>query len=108
MICKICQFDSVRIVGQVEGYRRGSFFAVLECAVCGTSMADPCRGDPDLYDAIYRNVEDVPGYSRYFQLAEELLDAPDPLDYIASKEDCYYAIARVLRERVADKSRTKL
>jgi SAM-dependent methyltransferase len=108
MICRICQYDTVRIVGQVEGYQRGHRFDVLECAVCGTSVANPCRGDPDLYDAIYRNVENVPGYSRYFQLAAELLEVPDPLEYIAAREDCYYAITKVLRETVADKSQTKL
>src|ERR1700722_9993812 len=108
MICKICQFDSVRVVGRVEGYQRGHRFDVQECGVCGTSVADPCCGDPDLYDAIYKNVENVPGYSRYFELAEEILDVPNPLDHISAREDCYYAITKVLRESVTDKSRTKL
>jgi SAM-dependent methyltransferase len=108
MSCSICHSDRLTNVGEVQGYRQGSSFAVFECEACETSVVEPRRSDDKLYDAIYRNVSRVPGYSRYHFLAEELLHAHDPLTRIADTEDSYHAIVKTLNERVSDKSQTKI
>jgi SAM-dependent methyltransferase len=108
MLCNICRSDSLAPRGQIQGYRQGSSFTVLECPACDTSVVHPCESDDKLYDAIYKNVARVPGYSRYHALANELCHARDPLAYIASAEDCYYAIVKTLSERVPDKSKAKI
>jgi SAM-dependent methyltransferase len=50
----------------------------------------------------------VPGYARYHTLANRLVHARDPLDYISNAEDCYYGIIETLRERVVKKAETKI
>jgi SAM-dependent methyltransferase len=108
MLCDICHSNSLTSLGHIQGYREGTRFTIFECAECETSVVDPRRTDNKLYNAIYGNVARTPGYSRYHSLADELLQARDPLKYIADTEECYYAIVKTLNERVLDKSRTKI
>jgi SAM-dependent methyltransferase len=108
MNCKICHSDAVSRVGSIQGYRKGTYFAVFECQVCESSTVDPCESDDKLYEAIYENVARVPGYSRYHLLAQELHHVRDPLTYIANTEECYWAIIKTLSEKVSDKSQSRI
>jgi 2-polyprenyl-3-methyl-5-hydroxy-6-metoxy-1,4-benzoquinol methylase len=96
--CAICGNGRVTSKGQVEGYRAGVRYVIKECAECGVSWADPCKADNDLYEHIYRNVEIVPGYSRYHQLAQVISSKKRPLEYIMAVEDCYHAVGQSLLE----------
>ena len=98
MHCAICRSNSVQEVGTIQGYRQNSFFRVIECIACGASCADPATVDTKLYEAIYKNVQKVPGYSRYYSLAKEIERQIDPLTYIAQREESYFAIADALRK----------
>jgi SAM-dependent methyltransferase len=98
MLCAICRSDSIREVGAIQGYRQNSFFRVIECTACGASSADPLIVDTKLYEAIYKNVRKVPGYSRYHSLAEEIERQVDPLAFIAQREESYFAIVDALRK----------
>src|ERR1700694_2586580 len=108
MLCTICKSVELTRAGSVDGYRQGDHYAVFECRGCESSVVDPCRGDERLYEAIYKNVSKVPGYARYHTLADQLLHARDPLNYIAKAEDCYYAIVKSLRDRISRKAETKI
>ena len=108
MRCVICNAGTLKALGEIVGYQAGRTFLVFECAICKTGVVDPCQSDDKLYDAIYRNVATVPGYSRYHYLAEELLLTSEPLDTISRVEDSYYAVIKTLAERVRDKARTKI
>lgn len=59
-----------------------------------------------LYGAIYRHASRLPGYSRYADYAEGAERAPDPLAYLAGREDSYLAIATVIGS--LDPSRTRV
>lgn len=107
-LCTICNAVELTELGEIQGYRARKKFIVLECGSCKTSVVDPCVSDDRLYDAIYKNVALVPGYSRYHTLAGELLRTSNPLKRIANSEDSYYAVVKTLKERVQDKSRTKI
>jgi hypothetical protein len=61
--CTICGADSVEEIGTMDGYRQTSSYMISECAACGTSAASPRETDTRIYEAIYRNIERVPGYS---------------------------------------------
>ncbi|MBC7489460.1 MAG: methyltransferase domain-containing protein [Glaciimonas sp.] len=61
--------------------------------------------DEKIYEAIYKNVEKIPGYSRYSKLAKEILKQKFPLKYIMGVEDCYYGIAKTLIDKIDDKSK---
>jgi 2-polyprenyl-3-methyl-5-hydroxy-6-metoxy-1,4-benzoquinol methylase len=104
MVCIICESPAVNEVGSVQGYRQNTHYAVLVCSDCEASFVRPGATDDRLYEAIYRNVARVPGYARYALLADELLRSRDPISHIASADECYYAIVKLLQARFPDKS----
>jgi SAM-dependent methyltransferase len=53
----------------------------------------------DLYQHIYRNGDRVPGYDRYWKYAVAVRQAPDPLDYLATNENTYWAVKQALGDR---------
>jgi SAM-dependent methyltransferase len=99
MLCSICGSDSVEEVATVGGYREASLYTIGECSACGTSSARPCEPDTKIYEAIYKNVKDVPGYSRYYALASVIERQADPLSYIADVEEPYFAVIDALKTR---------
>jgi 2-polyprenyl-3-methyl-5-hydroxy-6-metoxy-1,4-benzoquinol methylase len=96
--CDLCGGECVSL-GPQEGYREGTFFEVLACARCGSSTVTPRRSDPGVYEAIYRNVDTIPGYCRYAQYAREVLRSRDPLQFLMDAEDCYWAVGAEIRAR---------
>jgi SAM-dependent methyltransferase len=94
--CKICGSPSIRSLGEIEGYRADTFFEVMECSVCGTNFASPAEPDEKIYEAIYKNVATVPGYSRYLRYARQVVKEKDPLHYLMNCEDCYWGITQTL------------
>jgi 2-polyprenyl-3-methyl-5-hydroxy-6-metoxy-1,4-benzoquinol methylase len=101
MLCSICNSNSVEEIATIDGYRETSSYTVNECGACGTSSVRPCELDARIYEAIYRNVKDVPGYSRYYSLANDIERQTDPLNYIANVEEPYFAVIDVLRTQFA-------
>lgn len=91
-ICNICNSPSVSFLERIEGYRVNTYFDVMTCSACNSSFAFPCLADEKIYEAIYKNVEMVPGYSRYYQCARQILNEKDPLNYLANLDDCYWGI----------------
>jgi SAM-dependent methyltransferase len=96
--CPICSGKVHRKAQSIAGYRRGQVFDILECGNCGVSYADPMESESRLYEAIYSNVSSVPGYARYFELAQEIGRASDPLAHIAAAEDCYFGVVKHIRD----------
>jgi 2-polyprenyl-3-methyl-5-hydroxy-6-metoxy-1,4-benzoquinol methylase len=105
-ICKICNTDSVANIGKINGYRLGTEFDILECKNCKTSYTNPCFSDEKIYDSIYKNITKVPGYSRYFYLAKNILNQRNPIKFIMNVDDCYYGIAKFIIDRVKNKSKS--
>jgi SAM-dependent methyltransferase len=103
--CPICESRTELIRDNVCGYMKGSSYSVRECASCLVQFVDPLRTDGKIYEQIYKNAREVPGYERYSRYAEEVSRASDPLDYLSQVEDSYYfircAIQRVLAGRTA-------
>jgi SAM-dependent methyltransferase len=95
-ICNICNSPSVSFLGKIEGYRVNTYFDVMTCNACNSSFTFPYLADEKLYESIYKNVEMVPGYSRYYQYARQILNEKDPLDYLANLEDCYWGIIQAV------------
>ena len=108
MTCTICESDTLTLRGQIEGYKSKTRFTIFECAKCGASHAEPRIVDELIYDAVYKNMSKVPGYSRYHDLATRILRETNPLNYIANVEECYFAVRKILVEQVADKSGTAI
>ncbi len=94
LICKVCGAPSIRSLGKIEGYQVDTFFDVMECESCETKFTLPLEVDGKIYEAIYNNVDVVPGYARYSHYARQILRENDPLGYLMSREDCYWGIAK--------------
>jgi 2-polyprenyl-3-methyl-5-hydroxy-6-metoxy-1,4-benzoquinol methylase len=80
------------------GYRLPSRYDIFACAYCETKFAEPLVIDDDVYDLIYRHIEQVRGYARYARYARAVLHVGNPLGYLAEQEDNYWAIAQFLGE----------
>ena len=108
MSCDICDSNALNSLGRIQGYRQNSYYDIIECKTCGTSSASPRAVDGKIYDAIYKNVDKVPGYARYCSLAKQILRERDALGYIAKVEESYYAVCKTLVEKLADRAQTTI
>lgn len=105
MKCPVCQFDNNIVLGSIEGYQRGHHFEVLACRECGTHFANPMKSVDTIYQAIYGQVEMIPGYSRYRETADLIAKSADPLSELMDREDAYWAIGTALDERARSTGR---
>src|SRR5436190_13234836 len=78
----------------IEGYVEGQYFQLHFCKRCITTSAFPRDADQALYDSIYKNADSLPGYWRYAGYARQVLKESDPLVFLSSQEDMYWAVAR--------------
>jgi SAM-dependent methyltransferase len=90
------------------GYRETTAYTVEECSACGTSSVRPREIDSQIYEAIYKSVKNVPGYSRYHALANEIVRKADPLSYMANIEEPYFAVIDVLRTQFGRNDRLRI
>lgn len=98
--CVACQSKDLKNLGVIEGYIQGGQYAVISCEACGTHYADPHASYDEVYEWIYKNRRVAPGYARYSQFAEAVLDTRDPLTYLGRQEDMYYAVATEIHRNV--------
>lgn len=102
MLCPLCGADAALAYAGLAGYQAPDRFDVYDCGVCGAEFSWPMPAGASIYEGIYRNIEKIPGYSRYLSYAENVSKQASPLDYLANKEESYWATAvslRTLRER---------
>jgi SAM-dependent methyltransferase len=96
MTCPACSSPEHRLSGSIEGYVQGTQFSILNCNACGTSFADPHREDSRVYEYIYRNAKDTPGYARYYEYAQRVTRAHSPIDFLIAREPAYYAVYKTI------------
>ena len=95
-ICTICS-GPLKETDTIPGYQAPATFTVLDCPQCVTMVASPTVSNAAVYEAIYSQPHAIPGYDRYQNFADEVLRRRDPLRYLASREDAYWAVAESLR-----------
>lgn len=108
LTCKICGALSIGKLGEIEGYRADTYFDVMRCNACESNFVLPCEPDDKVYEAIYKNVAVVPGYSRYLHYARQILKEKDPLNYLMNCEDCYWGIAQTVLAEINSKKTKSL
>jgi len=94
--CGICGKTASLRHSRHPGYFVGQSFDIYHCSHCNTSQAWPREVDPAVYEVIYKRAAEIPGYDRYMAYAMAIGRERDPLDYLADKEDIYWAIREVL------------
>ncbi len=96
--CAMCGRQARLMSGEQPGYREPDIFEIVHCDFCGTAYAMPPMIDNGLYEFIYLNSHRLPGYMRYAGYSKRVLSEPDPLAYLASAEDVYWAIGKHLED----------
>jgi len=106
--CSICGNSAFLMHSGHPGYKEPDVYDIYHCSICDTSFADPLAVDSRIYEDIYNNMEQVPGYARYAKYASNVLLHKEPLDYLAESEDMYWAVAKYLKERHLKTERCKI
>ena len=78
LVCPVCGGKALLMYPDHPGYMEPDTFGIYHCTGCNTSFADPLKVDGRLYELIYANHGQVPGYDRYFRYASKALEADDP------------------------------
>ena len=97
--CSLCGSAAHLVAESAPGYQEGRNYTIYECEGCLSSFASPLASDDSIYGRIYKNIQSVPGYNRYYRYAHEVLKQKKALDYLSRQEESYWAVARHLRKR---------
>jgi SAM-dependent methyltransferase len=87
------------------GYQQPYTFSIYYCQGCNTSFSLPFVNTDKTYNSIYKNVKNVPGYSRYWGYMEGVKKSKSPLDYLAEEEDIYWSVKKSIQKLSADKTK---
>lgn len=99
--CPSCTSQVEVVIEKLNGYKKGTNYDILYCQKCNSSFSDPLEIDEDIYNYIYENSSKTPGYDRYYRYANDVLFVKNPLNYLGSVEDTYWAVQRHLEEKSA-------
>ncbi len=95
--CPVCGEVALAASEPFEGYVEGYVTEILGCTGCGVRYSRR-RDVPEwLYDRIYEQAEQVPGYQRYSGYAGRVMSDSRPLDFLAGAEEPYWHVREYLR-----------
>lgn len=94
--CPICKQKAHLRSHEQYGYQSTKKYDVYHCDHCSTAFVSPLKVDEHIYNCIYSKAREVPGYDRYYDYAEKVLEVSNPLAYLAEAEDVYWAIQQYL------------
>jgi SAM-dependent methyltransferase len=94
MKCPLCNAPAHVVETAYPGYRSPSRYEIAVCDDCELSFAVPTRSDQALYELIYSQSAMIPGYDRYDHYAARVKYANDPLAFLASQEENYWALRK--------------
>lgn len=98
MECPLC-LSAVTIKYQKHpSYVKDLFFDIVHCDHCNTSFASPRNIDISLYAQIYNNPSQVPGYDRYSQIGDIILEKKSPLNFLKKHSLEYWFIISELKK----------
>ncbi len=97
--CLLCHGEAVLKKADFPGFQEPSVFRIYHCPDCATSFSVPHAVDTDkIYENIYKNPGLVPGYDRYLNYSEDVVQKKDPLSYLADTEDIYWGVSEALKK----------
>ncbi|MCW3109392.1 MAG: hypothetical protein JWQ09_3898 [Segetibacter sp.] len=102
--CVLCNGVANRTFEGLKGYSEGMLFDVYECGSCLATFVDPLKVDSQLYNDIYRQVEKMPGYERYYRYSKLVKQFNNPLKMLADSESVYWAVQETLRKQFPTKN----
>lgn len=80
------------------GYQEDMIFQIYRCNTCQVSFPQPQIDASKLYDVIYKDAQNVPGYGRYWAYFNEIKKKKNPLKYLADSEASYWGVQEALKK----------
>ena len=108
MTCMLCGGSTTIKHKEFPGYQQPETFKIYHCMECDTAFASPRIDTSQLYETIYKNGKNVPGYERYWKYGENIKKSDDPLQYLSANEDIYWGVKESLSKLVNDRASTKI
>lgn len=106
--CSLCQQSAQLRASNFVGYKVDMQFSIYQCDHCYTSFPLPLVNTDAIYDFIYKNGEKVPAYDRYWHYFKQVKHQPNPLAYLAAKEDAYWGIREALQQITAHNPKPRI
>lgn len=103
--CALCGTPSKLMHDKWPGYQQPDTFSIYYCTGCNTSFSLPVINTDKTYNSIYKNVKNVPGYSRYWDYMEAVKKSKSPLDHLAGEEDIYWSVKKSIQTLCGDKTK---
>lgn len=97
--CPLCAAMTAAIRVDQPGYQRATLFNIYACVYCDVQFVWPLAADREIYEAVYREAQHIPGYGRYFTYADTIAEAADPLEWLSRQEDAYWFVRTALMAR---------
>ena len=92
-LCTICKSRSTVIYKNYPGYRGMSYYDIYYCDKCNLCFVLTEEEEiQNIYKAIYKSPERVPGFSRYYYYLDNIVSQADPLLWLANQEDPYHIL----------------
>src|ERR1035437_5521551 len=80
-----------------KSYKEPDIFDIFYCQSCNTSFSMPRVDGDEIYELIYKNIQNVRGYSRYFNYNNQVIKQSNPLKFLADSEPSYWGPIYTLR-----------
>lgn len=80
----------------VRSYVVGDHYRVRECQYCDVQYFQEHALHPNIYEHIYQNTPDLPGYTRYAYFQSAVMTQRDPLKWLSEQEPAYWFIRNEL------------
>jgi len=106
--CTLCKSKAQIQHSNFTGYQVDMKFKIYLCDNCNTSFPLPRIDSSKIYDFIYKNGANVPGYNRYWEYFKNIKNKYNPLSFLANSEEAYWGIRESLNEIVLDKKSSKI
>lgn len=105
--CPICFGSATSIFSNYPGYKEPDTYTVAACTNCKTAFIRERDENPDsIYEDIYKQCKNIPGYNRYLSYAALVLHSSDALASLAAHEIVYWALREhILRQNGAGKKK---
>lgn len=106
--CPLCNGTAKLKKDNFTGYKEDMIFKIYLCDDCLTSFPLPKMNANKIYDFIYKNRENVPGYNRYWNYFNQIKKQENPMSFLANSEEAYWGIKTALAEITAGKRDLKI
>jgi len=101
--CLLCGREAQCVEQNYPGYQEPDTFSIYNCTYCNTQFSYPRVEANHIYETIYEKAEAVPGYDFFYKLKNKVKFVENPLQYLASQSDAYYAIYYTLKLDIGKK-----